>query len=164
MISILSVRISLEATSAAFVGSLAVSTNFSLRGSFFPASLIKIPPCLLISPMASSSAQGEASPNEAMGPVEGFGCPIRMKSRFAARAGLATALSPPVRATAAPTLPAFFINSLRLIFFLSDIAPSFWVYFFRNLKDAFCLLHQSGRSCQQKNGAWQQRFFLDIYF
>jgi len=84
----------------ALVGSLAVSTNFSLRGSFFPGFFDKDSPCLLISSMASSSAHGEASPNEAMGPVDGFGCPIRIKSRFSA--ALATVLSPPVRATAAP--------------------------------------------------------------
>src|SRR5512136_834295 len=120
--STLSFRMSLEATSAALVGSLAVSTILSLMGIFLPASLIMIPPALLISSMASSSAHGDASPNDAIGPVDGLGWPTRMNSGFAAaRAGFATEVSPPPRATAAPATPTFFNNSLRLIVFSSDI-------------------------------------------
>ena len=122
MISILSLRISFEATSAALVGSLAVSTSLSLRGSFLPTSLIRIPPALLISSMASSSAQGEASPKEAIGPVEGFGWPTRMNSFFsAARADFPRGLRLPPTARAAPMVPAFLMNSLRLSFSLLDI-------------------------------------------
>src|SRR4030042_1070382 len=146
----------LEATSAALVGALAVSTILSLMGIFFPASLISIPPALLISSIASSSAHGEASPNEAIGPVEGLGWPTRMNSGFAAaRAGLTNEVKTPVRATVAPATPAFFSNSLRLIVFFSDIII---LLFFdqdeilRTFRIGYVLIYQQRCLCQQKKG------------
>jgi hypothetical protein len=67
-----------------------------------------------------------------------------MNSRFCAWAVLATALSPPERATAAPTVPAFFINSLRLIVFLSDIVSLLLIIvFFKGFSKRLpCFLYQ----------------------
>jgi hypothetical protein len=72
MISTLSFKMSLDATSAALVGSLAVSTSFNLDRDLLARFLDHNATGLVDLLIARSSAQGEASPKEAKGPVDGF--------------------------------------------------------------------------------------------
>src|SRR5512143_2218777 len=69
--SILSLSIRREATSAALVGLLSVSTTLNLTGTFFPYSLIKTPPNFSIAFSTLAFTHGVGAPRPAKGPVEG---------------------------------------------------------------------------------------------
>ena len=125
MMSILSLRMSLEASSPALVGLLSVSKIFTLRGSFFLYSLIYMPPSLLIWAMALLSSHGEDWANAATGPVTGKGRPTKMWSFAAARAGLRIFGKVAETPMAPAVYPTFFMKSRRVMpfFFLFFIFP-----------------------------------------
>ncbi len=120
MMSILSLSMSLEASSPALVGLLSVSKTFTLRGNFFLYSLMYMPPSLLIWSMALLSSHGVDSVNAATGPVIGNGRPIRIWSFEAARAGLRIFGKVAETPMAPAVYPTFFIKSRRVMpFFFS---------------------------------------------